>query len=122
MRGHSRRHGNRAFVPKIDQAVRKELDSAGKVCVFESCQGVLDSSLGFPIVQVMLEFYTLKGSINSIPLHVGQTYWIKSREGVTYRIDTCSPLDRVSDLLIYIEQLVRACRCRYCGVIWIHAQ
>ena len=82
----SRRHGKRAFVRRIDLAVIKELDSAGKVCVFESYQGVLDSSLGFPIVRGTLEFCTLKGSINSIPL--GRTYWIKGREGVAYRTNT----------------------------------
>ena len=60
------------------------------------------------IVRVMLEFYTLQGSINSVPL--GRTYWIKSHKGVAYtcRTNTCSPLDPGSEVLIYVEQLVRA--------------
>ena len=57
---------------------------------------------------MILEFSTLQGSIHSIPL--GRAYRIKNREGVAYRTDTCSPLDRASDVLIYVEQLVHADR------------
>ena len=78
----------------------------GKVCVFQG----LSSRFGFEswilTVQVMLEFYTLQGCINSIPL--GRTYWIKNHEGVAYRTTNCSPLDSASDVLIYVELLVCA--------------
>ena len=109
MQGRSRCHGNRMFVPQIDLAILKELDTAGKPdAFFKSYQGVWIQVLDL-IVQVMLEFHTLQGSIHSIPL--GWTYRIKSREGVAYRADTCSPLDIASDVLIYVEQLVHADLC-----------
>ena len=75
---------------------------------FNSYEGVLDSSW-ISIARVILEFSTLQGSIHSIPL--GRTFRIKSGEGVAYRTDTCSPLDRASDMLLYVEQVVRADHC-----------
>ena len=70
-------------------------------------QGVVDSS-GIWICSSVSGILYSQGSMYSIPL--GRTYWIRSRKGVAYRTDTCSPLDRASDVLIYVEQLVRADR------------
>ena len=66
----------------------------------------------------MFFFNSYQGVVDSSGISI-----CSSVSGILYSQGTCSPLDRSSDVLIYVEQLVRTDRpYRCCGVIGIHAQ